>query len=120
MFPNCFSILSWSWNETRTYLITPTLGVVRVCFEKRPSGEIQLLAYPTQETMDRIPGPLAESMPLRLKCSSGETIKKNGDELSIGIGVGTYLMLILFPNIPCKNRRERGGGGVGWVEGWGD
>ena len=90
-----------------------------MCFEKRPSGEIQLLAYPTQETMDRIPGPLAESMPLRLKCSSGETIKKNGDELSIGIGVGTYLMLIIFPDIPCKNRRGermggRGGrGGVG-------
>ena len=47
--------------------------------------------------MDRIPGPLAESMPLRLKCSSGETIQKNGEELSFGIGVGTYLVLVLFP-----------------------
>ena len=111
MFPNCFSILGWSWNETRTYLITPTLGVVRVCFEKRPSGEIQLLAYPTQETMDRIPGPLAESMPLRLKCSSGETIKKNGDELSIGIGVGTYLLLTSL--VKTGGRGVGVGGGMG-------
>ena len=80
---------------------------MRVCFEKRPSGEIQLLAYPTQETMDRIPGPLAESMPLRLKCSSGETIQKNGEELSFGIGVGTYLVLVLFPEILVE---ARGGG----------
>ena len=82
---------------------------MRVCFEKRPSGEIQLLAYPTQETMDRIPGPLAESMPLRLKCSSGETIQKNGEELSFGIGVGMYLVLVLFPEILV----EAGGGGEG-------
>ena len=83
---------------------------MRVCFEKRPSGEIQLLAYPTQETMDRIPGPLAESMPLRLKCSSGETIQKNGEELSFGIGVGTYLVLVLFPEILVE--AGRGGGGT--------
>ena len=80
-----------------------------MCFEKRPSGEIQLLAYPTQETMDRIPGPLAESMPLRLKCSSGETIQKNVEELSFGIGVGTYLVLVMFP----ETLVEAGGGGGG-------
>ena len=83
---------------------------MRVCFEKRPNGEIQLLAYPTQETMDRIPGPLAESMPLRLKCSSGETIQKNGEELSFGIGVGTYLVLVLFPEILVEAQGGREGG----------
>ena len=61
--------------------------------------------------MERIPGPLAESMPLRLKCSSGETIQKS-EELSIGIGVGTYLMLVVFPETLVEAGGGGGGGGL--------
>ena len=42
-----------------------------VCFERRPSGEIQLFAHPKRGKVDRLPGPLAESLPMRLKCTSG-------------------------------------------------